>query len=289
MQTTSAPLSHAGPDPLPYRGTFGAPRPPELSDLVLPPEPMPARHRTRPLKAWRYVGVYGPELMLCLASVRIGPARQAFWALWDRSRERLDERTVFGRGPVRLGRGTASLDDGAVRLELTLEETAGVEAVCPSGGGYAWTRKQGGVAARGTVWIDGLARPLDARAVIDDTAAYYPRHTNWRWSAGVGTARDGRAVAWNLVHGVNDPPCNSERTVWVDGEAFEASPSNFAHDLSAVDELRFHPEAERKREQNLLLVRSSYRQPFGTFSGTLPGGLALTEAYGVMEQHDVWW
>ena len=37
------------------------------------------------------------------------------------------------------------------------------------------------------------------------------------------------------------------------------------------------------------LVRSSYRQPFGTFSGVLPGGLALTDGYGVMEHHDVWW
>ena len=46
---------------------------------------MPARHGLRALKAWRYVGVYGPELMICMASVRVGPARQAFWAVWDRS------------------------------------------------------------------------------------------------------------------------------------------------------------------------------------------------------------
>jgi hypothetical protein len=125
--------------------------------------------------------------------------------------------------------------------------------------------------------------------VIDDTAAYYPRHTSWRWSAGVGTARDGRPVAWNLVSGVNDPPSNSERTVWVDGEPVEAPPSAFADDLSAVDDLTFHPEAERRHSQNLLLVRSSYRQPFGSFSGTLPGGIELGEAYGVMEEHDARW
>ena len=40
--------------------------------------------------------------------------------------------------------------------------------------------------------------------MIDDTAAYYERHTRWRWSAGVGHVSDGRAVAWNLVEGVND-------------------------------------------------------------------------------------
>ena len=41
--------------------------------------------------------------------------------------------------------------------------------------------------------------------------------------------------------------------------------------------------------QNLVLVRSRYRQPFGTFSGTLPGGIALGQGYGVMEDHDAWW
>ena len=32
-----------------------------------------------------------------------------------------------------------------------------------------------------------------------------------------------------------------------------------------------------------------YRQPFGTFSGTLPNGVELAEGYGVMESHDVTW
>jgi hypothetical protein len=35
-------------------------------------------------------------------------------------------------------------------------------------------------------------------------------------------------------------------------------------------------------------VRSSYRQPFGTFSGEL-AGLELAAGYGVMEAHDVFW
>ena len=56
-----------------------------------------------------------------------------------------------------------------------------------------------------------------------------------------------------------------------------------------VDGLRFAAEATRERRENLLLVRSFYRQPFGTFSGALPGGVALAEGYGVMEEHDVRW
>jgi hypothetical protein len=250
---------------------------------------MPARQGLRPLKAWRYVGVYGPELMVCLGAVRIGPAREAFWAVWDRVARRLYEHTALGRGSVRLEPGRARVRDRSVEIDLELEETAGVETVCPSGSSYGWTRKQGGIPARGTVRLDGVEHRLQARAVIDDTSAYYGRHTQWRWSAGVGLAADGRAVAWNLVAGVNDPPRQSERTVWIGGEPGEPPPSVFAEDLSTVDSLRFTAEAVRESKENLLLVRSFYRQPFGTFAGELPGGVALADGFGVMEEHDVWW
>lgn len=274
---------------LPYRGVFGAARPPALGGLPLPPGPMPARDGRRPLKAWRYVGVFGPQLMLCVASVRIGPARQSFWAVWDREAQRLHEHTALGRGGVRLGRGTARVLARGARIELELSEEPGIETISPAGCSYAWTRKQGGVPARGAVELDGVRREIDSLAVIDDTAAYYERHTSWRWSAGIGRAATGSAVAWNLVEGVNDAASSSERTVWIDGCAEEVGPCAFAADLSAVGGLRFTAEAVRERRDNLLLVRSHYRQPFGTFRGELPGGVALAEGYGVMEAHDAWW
>jgi hypothetical protein len=272
--------------PLPYRGTYGDPRPPELTRLALPPAPMPSHLRARPLKAWRYVGVFAPELMVSLASIRIGRLRQSFWAVWDRSAGRMRERTAA----VALGYGTAVVATPELTLELAFTEGAGIETVSASGEGYAWTRKQGGVIAAGTIRLGGQpSRAFAGRAVIDDTAAYYTRHTRWRWSAGVGTALDGRALAWNLVDGVNDAPHDSERTVWVDGVPREVAVVRFAEDLSAVGDLRFTAEAVRERNQNRLLVRSRYRQPFGTFSGTLPGGVELADGYGVMEDHDVWW
>jgi Protein of unknown function (DUF2804) len=275
---------------LPYRGAFGDERPPALRELALPPGPMPGRDGLRPLKAWRYVGIFSPELMMCLASARIGGARQSFWAVWDRQAGRLHERTTRGAGAVLLAPGRAQVDDRGLQLELTLEETAGVETVCPSGRSYAWTRKQGGIRAQGTIAIPGAGvRTVDARAVIDDTSAYYERHTNWRWSAGVGATPDGRELAWNLVHGVNDPPRGSERTVWIDGEPAEVGAVRFAADLTAVAGLRFNAEATREQRQNLVLVRSRYRQPFGTFSGEPAPGIELASGYGVMEEHDVWW
>jgi len=274
---------------LPYRGTFGEARPRSLSGLPLPPAAMPSHHGTRPLKAWRYVGVYGPELMLCLAQVRIGRGRQSFWAVWDRQQRSLYERTRIGSGGVRLWPGGASLFERSVRLDLELEETAGVESVCPCGEGYAWTRKQGGIMARGSLVVAGASRRIEARAIIDDTAAYYPRLTHWRWCAGVGRSGDGRGLAWNLVEGVNDPAAGSERTVWVDGQPREVPPCSFSPDLDRVDDPHFAAEAGLERRQNLVLVRSDYRQPFGTFSGALPGGITLEEGFGVMEDHEAWW
>jgi hypothetical protein len=189
---------------------------------------MPGRHGLRPLKAWRYVGVFGAELMVCVAAVRIGPARQSFWAVWDGRRGRLHERTALGAAGVRLSPGQVHIAAAGVGIE------------------------------------------------------------RWRWSAGVGRASDGRALAWNLVDGINDPPEHSERTVWIDGEPRELPPARFAPHLSGVDELAFTPEATRERHENRLLVRSRYRQPFGTFAGRV-GGAELAEGYGVMEDHDVWW
>jgi hypothetical protein len=257
---------------------------------------MPGRLGLRPLKAWRYVGVFSEELMLCVAAVRIGPVRQCFWAVWERGEQRLHERTRMGRGGVRLPPGRARVDDGAIAIDLILAEGAGVETICPSGTAYGWTRKQGGIPAHGTVSIEGRRHAVAGRAIVDDTAAYYARHTVWQWSAGVGTAVDGRAVAWNLVEGVNDPPAGSERTVWVDGVPQEAGSVRFAPDLGAVlprdgshAGLRFTAEATRTRNENRLLVRSRYEQPFGHFTGEPAPGLRLVEGLGVMEAHDVHW
>ena len=277
----------------PFRGEYGAPRPDALRGVALPPGPMPARRGSRPLKRWRYVGVYGPDLMICVGSVRIGPFRQEFWAVWDRGAGRLHERTRRGNRTVGLPEGRVRVRDGEVRIELELAEGPGVETVCPSGASYAWTRKQGGIGATGTVDVGAGARYIDSRAVVDDTAGYHARHTCWHWSAGVGVATDGRPVAWNLVEGVNDPATSSERTVWVDGVAEEPPPSDFAADLGRVDGLVFHQESVRERNENYGLLRSRYRQPFGTFAGRLPAadgaGAELAEGYGVMERHDAFW
>jgi hypothetical protein len=265
--------------------------------ILVPPARMPLFRGTRPLKRWRYVGVFGEQVMICAASVQVGPARQTFWAVFERSSGRTIERTrlVPRRGALELTPGRLRIRDDAVLLDLTLEEEDGIETTCPHGDSYVWTRKQAGVRAHGTLALG--ARPpleIDALAVIDDTAGYHARHTEWWWAAGVGTAPDGTSLAFNLVQGVNDPPRGSERAVWVAGAPHEAPPVSFSPDLrSIVSEdgslLRFVPEAERSRNDNLWLVRSDYQAPFGRFSGTLPGEIPLAHAIGVVEHHNARW
>ncbi len=252
---------------------------------------------SRPLKQWRYVGVFAEELMACAALVRIGPARQSFWAVHLPAQEIQRERTrLLPRpGEVELTPGRLRVRDRGVALDLALEEEAGVEALCPHGRGQVWTRKQAGVRAHGTLALDGRpARNIEALAVIDDTAGHHARNTEWWWSAGVGNGPDGAALAWNLVSGVNDPASGSERAVWVAGQPAEAPPVRFAEDLSRItcvdgSQLDFAAQSQRSRRDNLLVVSSDYRAPFGVFSGTLPGGVMLARGLGVMEHHRARW
>jgi hypothetical protein len=263
---------------------------------------MPPLRGGRPRKHWRYVGLFDAEVMLCVGSACVGPLRQSWWAVWDRRAGRLREHTGSGRAGVDLSEGIVAVRAHGVQLDLALAFDGGdgdvggdgVEVVSPtSRGQYIWTRKRL-AAATGELVLDGRRQPVSAPVLIDDSDGYHDRHTAWCWSAGTGSTDDGVPVAWNLVTGIHDAARASERTVWVDGCPREVEPVVFAPNLAAIrfaggGSLEFHGEATRRRVENRLIVRSRYEQPFGTFSGTLPGGLTLARGFGVMESHDVFW
>ncbi len=251
------------------------------------PRPTRRWRARRPLKRWRYIGVYGPQVMLCAADVAIAGVGRQFWAVWDRTR--LHERTALRGRPVAVPDGRLVVRDGDVEIELELSDDGdAVEVASPHGHSFIWTRKQP-VRARGTIRIPGRAIAVDAPGLIDDSAGYHARHTAWEWCAGAGTGTGGEGVVWNLVAGVHDGAAASERTVWVDGAAREVGPVAFTAALDAVGDLRFAEEARRARREELLVLASDYVQPFGTFSGAPPGGPELREGYGVMERHTARW
>lgn len=282
--------------------------------LPLPPEPMPLRFAGGWRKRWRYASAFGEELMLCAASVQVGPLGQSFWAILDRSSGELHEctrsRLPGARGevwtqhggsgrPWELGAGESDavtrIESADLRARLEIGAGTWAEAVCPNGeGGYVWTRKR--VApVRCDVTLPGSRRlRSEMRGLEDESCGYHPRHTVWSWSAGVGVAADGRAVGWNLVEGVNDPPEHSERAIWVEGEGEPREPGPVRFDgLEAIgfgggERLAFSAEAERSKSENRLIVKYGYRQPFGTFTGSLDG-IELASGIGVMEHQDAVW
>lgn len=297
---------------LPWRGP-GSDRP---DALALPPERMPLRYDGVWRKRWRYLGAYSDELMLCAARVDVGLFGQSFWAVWDRENDKLYERTMNRLPGARGQVWTETLDGepverapdegsvvrietkhpevGEVRARLTGGPGAWAECVCPAGdGGYVWTRKRAGVDVECNIKLGERRIRAKALGVEDETAGYHPRHTVWSWSAGVGRSSDGRTVGWNLVQGVNDPHHSSERAIWIDGTPTEPGPVRFdgldAVDFDTGERLGFEAESERAKSENRIVVSYSYRQPFGRFAGTLPGGIELESGIGVMEHHDAKW
>ena len=182
-------------------------------------------------------------------------------------------------------------DAGAVRGFLRTGGGEWAECVCPNGeDGFVWTRKRVVPVEIDIRFGDRRIR-CKARGIEDESAGYHPRHTVWSWSAGVGTLTDGREVGWNLVEGVNDPPERSRASdlgrrravrAWtVDlRAASRRSPSTTAR-ASTARPRPSAPDVEKRGP-----ISYSYRQPFGTFTGTLPGGLDLASGMGVMESHD---
>jgi hypothetical protein len=237
---------------------------------------MPLWRGGRPLKRWTWVGAFGPDVMLCAATARIGPFASSWWAVWDGAR--MVERTL--RRPLAVTAAAVSIPE----ISLSLGPGAEIEVVSPHGSQYIWTRKRGGVRATGTV----LGREVELTGVVDESAGYHARHTSWWWSCGVGVLASGAAVAWNLVDGVHDAPVGSERTVWVEGVPREVPPAAF-DGLRGVGELRFSAVATRARRDRMLLASSDYEAPFGTFAGTVPEAGELAAGWGVMERHDARW
>jgi Protein of unknown function (DUF2804) len=309
-------------DGLPWRGP-GEGRP---QDLPLPPARLPVRRKGRWRKRWRYVGVFDDQLLVCAARISVGPLRQTFWVVCERESGEMWEKTTLllpgARGEVWTEHlageevvaelGDAGVLDyapdegslvridggnhetGRARAFLRFGSAKWAESVCPTPEGlYVWTRKRVDVPVECDVRIDDHRWRFEGRGMEDESAGYHPRHTVWSWSSGVGHTVDGRSVGWNLVSGINDPPEHSERAIWLEGEPVEPGPVSF-EGLEAItfddgSRLRFEREFERSKDESRPFVRYTYRQPFGSFSGTLPGGVELERGLGVMEFHEATW
>ena len=225
-------------------------------------------------KRWTWVGAFGPDVMLCAASARVGPVRSSWWAVWDG--ERLHERTHRRLGPV-----TATPERVVVRGVMDLAVATGTPWECTTG--PIWTRKSPCL-VRGTV----LGREVALHGLVDESAGRHARETSWWWSCGVGETASGRAVTWNLVDGLHDGLEESERCVWLDGEPAHVAPQPF-RGFEGVGGLGFEAVAARARREDYGVLMSDYEAPFGRFAGTLPVAGEVVRGFGVMERHRARW
>ena len=143
----------------------------------------------RPLKRWRWVGAFGPDADAVRgARARSAACRSSWWAVWDGERA-ARAHAPRAAGPVRMAPGRVRVRRRARAARS--RRASGVEVVSPHGAQHIWTRKQRR-RARARHACSGRA-VRRCRGLVDESAGYHARRTAWRWSAGVGRRRVGRA------------------------------------------------------------------------------------------------
>jgi hypothetical protein len=214
-----------------------------------------------------------------------------------------------GRLEVAHGRTRLALADAGTRVSLIAHtrrlaidvevtrppahETLGVAVEWPGTAGrrFAYTSKQAGLPARGTVTVDGEPRALAAGAVacLDWGRGVWPRRTAWNW-ASAADARTSFNFGAQWTHGT------TENAVVVDGVLQKiAAPVGFDWDPREPRrpwrlhgdgvELTLTPEildGARAPGLGRLCVA------FGAFTGTV-AGVAVRDLFGWAEELHVLW
>jgi hypothetical protein len=326
----------------PYEGAYrGAIPKPSLDRAVVPALGLLARPggpraplRSLRLKTWRFVGIFrddftvaaaiGDVSYLGVAWTYIAEGESKVECGWkspaavgtrvgdaDGASVAVAPGRLIALTPTRSGGLTVAIDVPGMRADLDVEgDTVPLTVVSDTGGGHGYagvTVKHAGNLARGTVSVGGRTYTLaDARAMIDWTAAFFPRRSSWWWATGAGTLEDGRPVGFNLALGVHDDARGrfSENALWLDGTPSALPPVRFTQgktprdpwtirsDDGAVD-LVFEPRGERGEDVNLVFIVSRYRQPFGQYSGKLRDArgreVRIDGIPGVTERHEAVW
>jgi hypothetical protein len=283
-------------------------------------------------KRWVYAAVADANVMVGAAVVSLGYAATALVFVLDRRRRKfLMDKSVLGPAPCASfvddgsGRRSARFELGRSRIEVgdagTTVDLAGqaglpthvfvqtedrgaepIAAVVPIDGGFANATEKRVLGALGEVVAGGQRFVLeDATCALDHTSGFLARHTKWRWALGLGRAASGERVGFNVVEGfVGEPECG----VWIDGRLFPCGEGRFEFDAGrprdawavrttcgSVD-VTFRPDGLHREDKDLYVVRSSFVQPAGEFSGSISAGgrtYVVAGLPGVTEHQDVLW
>jgi hypothetical protein len=140
----------------------------------------------------------------------------------------------------------------------------------------------------------------DAMGVLDDHKGYYPYRLRYDWVTGFGLDGKGGRMGFNLTDNqVKDPAKYNENCMWMGGRTFPLPPVKVTRPRGVYDEwiiqdteglvdLTFHPETKNDLRLNLLMARSDYSGPFGTFKGFVRNGdgerIDASQVYGMGEK-----
>ena len=248
----------------PYRGS-GIDRP---RGVPLPPGRMPLLRAGQLRKRWHYVSFWSRELSFCAARASVGPLQQEYWGIWDREGNKFREGSHRFTRHVRLEPNRVQVWDGDAEIAVTFEPCTSFEVYRPAGGAYIWSHKDYCRQARGSVRYNGTKRSVRGVIFVDINAGYHERHTQWRWAAGAGLDQHNRLVAFNAITGLFDTPTQSERTVWIEGDAQEVGRRTV---LQTTCRLCTSPKAapcalNPKRSSNNMRTCSSYAPTTSTGS-----------------------
>ena len=218
----------------------------------------------------------------------------------------------FGRSSVLLERRVEGPNESCelrarfqdLDIDLSFDESSAppsIAAIAKLGPSLASaTEKRALARARGSVVAAGRRISLDGGvAGYDYTHGLMPRNTRWRWAFAMGRAKDGEPIAFNVVQGfVGEAECAAFRT----GGTFPIHEPRFELDVEhpgrpwrlvgdGID-LVFDVGAVHEQRTNLVVVRTRFLQPAGTFRGTLRvdgRDIELDGVPGVVEDQDVVW
>jgi len=223
------------------------------------------------------------------------PSTAADGVAWYRRGTDRVEVSPDGTMRAEVGRG-----ERRIEVDLRIQPDQPASVIVPTArGGWNATQKSAGETAVGRVSAVGWEHDLHGGAWRDYTVGRQDRDTSWRWAAGAGRSAT-RRVGLNASTGMNEHP-PGENIVWWDGVPYpllltklqpvgdNAGPWVLEGPAWALD---FRPAGVRAADENLLLVRSRYVQPIGTFHGTLPGpdgDPVEVVVQGVTEDHQARW
>ncbi len=182
-----------------------------------------------------------------------------------------------------------------------------VTVIAPVEGGVVnVTQKWAGLLSFGALEAGGRRYSLDGGVGgLDYTHGYLARKIDWRWAFLCGRLDDGTPVGLNLVEGFNESRDDvNENALWLGGELIPLARARFTWDTKAIlspwhvrtvdgaIDLHFTPWAAHQEVRDLKLIKSSFRQPVGLWTGEVKVGdrvYSLKDAPGVTEDQSVLW